>query len=92
MAIRGAVAKNEVVNRLIEAFGTDWVGEFDKKYYVWANDGGERVQIAFTLTCPKSLIGADIAAFASIEPAQRSEITQEENDNIQKMMEGLNLL
>ena len=33
---------------------------YDKKIYVWANDGGERVQIAISLTCPKNPI--EIAA------------------------------
>ena len=40
---RGNVAKENVANKLREAFGQDWIGEFDKKYYIYANDGGEKV-------------------------------------------------
>ena len=50
---KGAVAKQAVINRIAEAFGTDFIGEVDKKVYVWATENGERVQIAMALTCPK---------------------------------------
>lgn len=53
---KGAIAKQQVINKLAEAFGNDYIGEYDKKQYVWANDGGERVQIAISLTCPKTPI------------------------------------
>lgn len=41
------------------AFGADYIGEQDKKIYVWADDGGERVQIAIAMTCPKIPIAAE---------------------------------
>ena len=56
---RGAEAKIVVANKLMEIFGNDYIAEVDKKHYVWANDGGERVQIAISLTCPKVFIEAD---------------------------------
>lgn len=51
---RGANAKIQVENIIKEAFGTNFAGVADKKLYIWADDGGEKVQIAITLTCPKS--------------------------------------
>ena len=56
---KGAIAKEEVVKKISEAFGSSFIGEFDKKVYVWANDGGEQVQIAISLTCPKNPIQVD---------------------------------
>ena len=53
---RGAVAKQLVIKKIAEAFGNDYIGEFDKKFYVWANENGERVQIAISMTCPKTPI------------------------------------
>ena len=50
---RGAQAKQLVVNKLQQAFGNDFIGEIDKKIYVWSQENGERVQIAISLTCPK---------------------------------------
>ena len=50
---RGAIAKTNVTNRIKEAFGANFIGEYDKKLYVWAQENGEQVQIAISLTCPK---------------------------------------
>ena len=54
--MRGAIAKRQVVDKLALAFGENFIGEYDKKFYVWANENGERVQIAISLTCPKTPI------------------------------------
>lgn len=51
---RGAVAKDIVTKKIQEAFGADFAGINDKKVYVWADDGGEKVQIAISMTCPKT--------------------------------------
>ena len=59
MAARGSVAKDNVVKMIAAAAGPDFIGEHDKKLYLWANDGGERVQIAISLTCPKVPIEVD---------------------------------
>ena len=56
---KGAVAKENVIKTIAEAFGSNFIGEFDKKVYVYANDGGEMVQIAISLTCPKNPIQVD---------------------------------
>lgn len=40
---RGAIAKEEVIRKIADAFGESFIGEVDKKIYLWANDGGERV-------------------------------------------------
>ena len=56
---KGATAKENVIKTIAEAFGSNFIGEFDKKVYVYANDGGEMVQIAISLTCPKNPIQVD---------------------------------
>lgn len=53
MAAKGTAAKAEVMEKIAEVFGENFIGEVDKKLYVWANDGGERIQVAIALTCPK---------------------------------------
>lgn len=55
---KGATAKVNVTNKIALAFGDDYIGEVDKKVYVWADDGGERVQIALAMTCPKTPVEA----------------------------------
>jgi hypothetical protein len=54
---KGATAKINVTKKIMEAFGSDFVTEQDKKLYVWADDGGEKVQVAISMTCPKTPVG-----------------------------------
>ena len=56
---KGANAKENITKILAEAFGSNFIGEYDKKIYVYANDGGEMVQIAISMTCPKNPIQVD---------------------------------
>ena len=65
MAAKGATAKENVTKTLAEAFGSNFIGEYDKKIYVNANDGGEMVQIAMSLTCPKNPIQVDTSVTTS---------------------------
>ena len=82
---------------LAESFGKDWIGESDKKYYVWANDGGERVQIAISLTCPKNPVGATVSPTSKeinfeAEPERPvMEITPDEQEMIDRLKAELNL-
>lgn len=103
---KGANAKVEVIKKISEAFGSDFIGEVDKKVYVWANDGGERVQIALALTCPKTFIDAvdnnpvekkedfdwsSDTVVTKPKPVQKAEITQEEQDRILTLVAQLGL-
>lgn len=65
MAARGNIAKERLIKKFIGASGVRFLGEYDKKYYFEEDDGGERVQIALTLTCPKTFIDATNAAAPS---------------------------
>ena len=54
---KGAQAKEYVTKKIAEAFGADYVGEVDKKLYVWSQENGEKIQIAIAMTCPKNPVG-----------------------------------
>lgn len=56
MAAKGSLAKEEVTKKIAEAFGQNFLGEYEKKLYILANENGEQVQIAISLTCPKNPI------------------------------------
>ena len=97
---KGAQAKIAVINKIANAFGEDWIGEVNKKLYVWADDGGERVQISIALTCPKTMVDApdknyvpdnDWSDDSTPAPVQRAEISDEEKKNIADLMERLGL-
>ena len=101
---KGAIAKQNVVAKLKEVFKDDYIGENANKHYVWANDGAEKVQIAISLTCPKTPIGAvdmssafgdgmdfeatPVVAQTTFVPA---EITEQETQTIADMMAALGL-
>ena len=104
MASKGAIAKQIIVDKLKTAFGNDYVGESASKHYFLVDDGGEKVQIAVSLTCPKVPLGevntgmvfGDGIDFA-VTPIKATvtlpsaEITQEEKDNIADLMAKLGL-
>lgn len=50
---KGAEAKNNVTLKIQEAFGAAFIGVVDKKIYVLTEEGGEPVQVAIAMTCPK---------------------------------------
>lgn len=102
---KGAIAKQNVVNKLQTAFGADYIGEYDKKWYVWAQENGERVQIAISLTCPKvpvEVSSAPVAGDFNFEDDapttvvaaggfQPAEITDDERDKVRDLMRSLGL-
>lgn len=87
---RGSQAKIQVNNLIKEAFKENYIGEFNSKLYVWADDGGERVQVALTMTCPKVFVGVDTPTETPDE-FQPAEITQQEQDNLKMLIERLGL-
>lgn len=98
---KGATAKVNVENKIREAFGADFVGNVDKKIYVWADDGGEKVQICISMTCPKVPVGVgsenngidfdNMPAGGSATEFKPAEITNEETENIRKLLTELGL-
>lgn len=55
MPKKGDAAREAVKNKIVEAFGNDFVAIVDKKIYVEAKDGpgGETLQFAIAMTMPK---------------------------------------
>lgn len=51
---KGQIAKDKLIEKIKSAVGADWIGEVDKKIYVWSEENGEKIQIAISLTCPKT--------------------------------------
>ena len=102
---KGAQAKEAVVNKIRAAFGDNYIGEYDKKWYVWSQENGERVQIAISLTCPKVLVEVSNAPatgdfnFEDDSPNvvvaaggyQPAEITEDERDKVRDLMKSLGL-
>lgn len=93
---KGALAKENIIARLREAFGEDFVGVVDKKVYVYADDGGEKVQIAISMTCPKVEIAADgstvseaVTNSATVTPAVPAQTSAEEQQQLDDLFAKL---
>lgn len=100
---KGAEAKEYVAKKLKEVFGDDYVGEVDKKYYVWAYEGGQKMQIAIAMTCPKTPVGnvveekkeafdwsdsGNTSAPSTFKPV---EIADDEREKVAELMKKLGL-
>ena len=102
---KGTIAKQNVIKKIQEVFGADFIGEVDKKIYVWTQENGERIQIALSLTCPKVQVAVAEAAatgdfnFEDDAPStvvaagafQPADITDDERDRVNDLMAKLGL-
>ena len=96
---RGSAAKAEVENIIRNAFGKNFLGvdTSTKKLYVLANDGDEMINIAISMTCPKTPFGVveDGMNFdatpAKPDVFQPAEMTNEETERVRKLIEKFNL-
>ena len=91
MAVRGSIAKARVIEKIREAFEGDYITTENNKIYIWADDGGERVQIAISLTCPKNFVGAYEGIPITNDNVNTVEITDQEKHNIELLMNRLGL-
>ena len=99
---KGTEAKANLINKLIQAVGEDYLGEYDKKHYFWSTENGEKIQIAVSMTCPKNPVAvietqSDLnfedmdnkeVRPTKFEPA---EITQEEENKVAELIAKLGL-
>lgn len=102
---KGTIGKQNVINKIKQAFGADFIGEYDKKIYVWTTENGERIQIALSLTCPKVPVAIsdnpttgdfnfeDDAPNVVVAAGayQPAEITKEERERVNDLMRKLGL-
>lgn len=102
MAAKGNIAKTNVLNTIKSAFGPAYLGEFDKKAYVLVDDGGTKVQVAISLTCPKVPVEAvgntgvrnfedEDSPVLAVSGYEAPEITDEERQRVNDLMARLGL-
>ena len=95
---KGAISKQKVEDKIREAFGKDFIGvdPSTKKIYVQAEEDGQMVQVAISMTSPKVpfTVDGDFTAtgnFGQPDEFQPVELTSEELENTRKLIEKLNL-
>lgn len=93
MAVRGTASKEKLIQTIIDATGTDFLGIVDKKLYIRAFENGEELQLAISITCPKNLIdfGNTSPTKAAETPPETPEISKQEEETIEQLLAKLNL-
>lgn len=54
MAVKGALAKQLLINKIMAALQDEYIGTDGSKYYFALPEGGTKVQVAISMTCPKA--------------------------------------
>lgn len=95
---KGALAKDNLIKRFQTAVGADYVGTDDgKKFYFWSVENGERVQVAVTMTVPKTPLvvegkGGNLDfEDASVAPTPKTEMGEDEKATLDRLMKELGL-
>jgi hypothetical protein len=89
MAAKGAVAKQEITQKLFEAFPNAF--QHDKDIRIPWVENGVTVEIKIAMTCAKENVGGNLEVSASGEVGQPTAMTDAEIENVRIMMEHLNL-
>ena len=94
---KGSIAKENLLKRFATAVGEDYICEKDKKFYFWSTENGERVQVAISMTVPKTPVecnapGGDLN-FDTESPiaAKPVEMGEDEKATLSRLMEELGL-
>lgn len=99
---KGAQAKEALIKRFAAAVGADYCGEADKKYYFWSQENGERVQIAVTMTCPKTSVAFngnggdlnfedDVGTAPDLPASNPVKMDEDEKATLERLMKELDL-
>ena len=98
MAARGAVAKQEVINKILEVFPNAFI--YDKTIRIPTMEDGQEIQVKLTLTAAKDLVVPDtdraVPAAAptpkqsvGIVSAETIQPTSEEKANVERFLKAI---
>lgn len=95
---RGAELKKDIINKLLQVFPGSFLYNDGKEIRIRGNENGEEIQVKVTLTCAKDNVEPeDRNSFPAAVTTQHmqndatAQVTQEEKDNVRRLMEALNL-
>lgn len=101
---RGSQFKKEILNKMLEIFPNSFLYNDEKELRICGQEDGEEIQLKCVLTCAKVNVepNGDIAIpgevsadinFEDSKPIEQKvvEPTQEEKDNVKKLMETFGL-
>jgi hypothetical protein len=100
MALKGSVSKEIVTKKILETFEGSF--QYEKEIRIPMDEDGNQIQLKCVLTCAKTNVepngenaipGENTLTSGGIPANEKTfvEPTQEEKDNVQKLMQMLNL-
>ena len=102
MALKGTLLKKEITDKILATFEGSFLYNDGKEIRIPGLEDGQELQVKVALTCAKTNVspngenafpGEDTIIETSVSNTSQvsAEVTQEEKDNIKKMMEVLGL-
>ena len=86
MAVKGAVAKEKITEKILETFPDSF--KYDKEIRIPFEEDGNKVQIKVVLTCAKVNVENAGGGATSIEPQV---VTEQEKKDVVNLLENLGL-
>lgn len=94
MAAKGNEAKQNLLKRMEELFGKDYVG-YDaaaKKFYIWSREDGVRTQVALAMTVPKTPYGGESTMMDfSDDKGAAPQLGESEQETLNRLIKELGL-
>ena len=102
MALKGSILKKEITDKILSTFEGSFLYNDGKEIRIPGLEDGQELQVKVALTCAKTNVSPDgeyalpgeetpVVSTVSNVSQQTVETSQEEKDNIKKMMEVLGL-
>lgn len=98
--VKGSVSKQNVTEVILKTFPNSFV--YDKEIRIPCQEDGEQIQLKCVLTCAKTNVNigsenaipgetTEIASPLADNPQVKTELSEEEKNNLKKYMEALGL-
>ena len=100
MAVKGTILKKEITDRILEIFPGSFLYNDGKEIRIPGMEEGQLIQVKVALTCAKTNVEQDgenalpgeLSAGIPENKVQTTvEVSQEEKDNVKKLMASLGL-
>lgn len=101
MAVKGTILKKEITDKILEVFPGSFLYNDGKEIRIPGMEEGQLIQVKVALTCAKTnveqngenALPGEVMSTSTVDstPQTTVEISQEEKDNVKKLMASLGL-
>lgn len=101
MAVKGTILKKEITDKILEVFPGSFLYNDGKEIRIPGMEEGQLIQVKVALTCAKTnveqngenALPGEVMPTSTIDstPQTAIEVSQEEKDNVKKLMASLGL-